>query len=135
MDADLVLDASVALKWFIDEEGSHKARRLMRSIKGGKVLVYVPAVFSFEVANILSLKENISSELLFSSIRFLYSLGLQSGINSEEFLEKSVRISRDFKITVYDASYVALAQDLKIDLLTADKKLKDKVKLSFIKLL
>lgn len=135
MVGDLVLDASVALKWFIDEEESHKARRLMRSIKEGKVSVYVPPIFPFEVANILSLKENISSELLFSSIRSLYSLGLQSGINSEEFLEKSVQVSRDFKITVYDASYVALAQDLKIDFLTADKKLKDKVRLSFIKLL
>lgn len=135
MEKDLVLDASVALKWFIDEDQSYEARRLVKLIKQGKISVYVPPIFPFEVANILSLKENISPESLFASIGFLYSLNLRSGINSEEFLVKSATISKDFKITVYDASYIALAQDLKIDFLTADKKLKDKVKLSFIKLL
>lgn len=135
MEQDLVLDASVALKWFIDEDQSSKARRLVKLIKQGRVTIYVPPIFPFEVANILSLKENISPESLFASIGFLYSLNIRPGINSEEFLEKSVMVSRDFKITVYDASYIALAQDLKINFLTADKKLKDKVKLSFIKLL
>lgn len=74
MAGNLVLDASVALKWFVDEEGSHKARRLMLWIKGGKVSAYVPPIFPFEVASILSLKENISLELLLSSIKLLYSL-------------------------------------------------------------
>ncbi len=87
------------------------------------------------MVNTLSLRENISSPSLFASIGFLYSLNLRSGINSEEFLEESATISRDFKITVYDASYIALAQDLKINFLTADQKLKDRVKLPFIKLL
>lgn len=131
----MVLDASVALKWFIDEDKSSEARRLVRLIKQDKVSVYVPPIFPFEVVNILSLKENISSQSLFASIGFLYSLNLRPGINSEEFLVKSATLSKNFKITVYDASYVALAQDLKIGFLTADKKLKDKVKLSFIKLL
>ena len=46
-----------------------------------------------------------------------------------------IKASRQNRISAYDASYVTLARLLNVDLITADKKLKEKVNLSFVKLL
>lgn len=48
-----VLDASVILKWFIEEEGSKKADRLLDAYNAGKIAITVPDFLILEVSNVL----------------------------------------------------------------------------------
>lgn len=130
-----MVDASYALKWFLEEEGSLEARQLLKEVTNGSVELFLPQIFFFEFAAVLALKEKVPLEDVQTALIKVYELNSQTEFINLDRLLSAVKLSRLYKITVYDASYIALAQDLKIDFLTADKKLKDKVKLSFIKLL
>lgn len=132
---DLVLDASVAVKWFVVEEGRPKARKILKDLQAGQVHIYVPQIFFFEVANVFSFHVGINENDLAKYLEFLFSSGIESELTTKELISSSLDLSKQRKITSYDASYVALAQSLKVDLITADKKLKEKVNLPFVKLL
>ena len=132
---DLVLDASVAVKWFVVEEGRPKARNILKDLQLGLTKVYVPQIFFFEIANVFSFHVGIFEDDLNEHLETLFSLGIKSELTTKEFIATSLEAAKKFKITSYDAAYVALAQLLNVDLITADKKLKDKVKLTFVKLL
>lgn len=132
---ELVLDASVAIKWFIKEEGDAWAKRLLRSFRSGSLEVYVPQIFFFEISNIASLHTEIPIDSAGRFLESLFSLGLKTENVTGEYMKDVIKTSRQHHISAYDASYVALAQVLKADLITADKKLKEKVNLPFVKLL
>mgnify|MGYP001562873769 CR=1 FL=1 len=132
---DIVLDASVAIKWFIKEEGDAEAKRLLKSLKSGSLIAYVPQIFFFEIGNVFSLHTEIPIDSVGRFLDSLFSLGLKTENVTEEFLEGVIRASHQNNITAYDASYITLAKLLNADLITADKKLKDKIKLPFVKLL
>jgi len=48
-------------------------------------------------------------------------------------LKETRLLGKRYKITAYDANYIALAKKLHIDFVTADKKLVKKVNLSYVK--
>jgi len=132
---ELVLDASVAIKWFIKEDGDGRAKRLLKSLKSGSLEVYVPQIFFFEIGNVVSLHTEIPIESTNRFLEALFSIGLKTENVTEEYLEDVIKTSRHNRISAYDASYVTLARLLNTDLITADKKLKEKVNLPFVKLL
>jgi len=51
--ADVVVDASIAVKWVIEEEGSDAARTLLRSWLTAGIQPIAPSWLTCEVANIL----------------------------------------------------------------------------------
>lgn len=132
---ELVIDASVAVKWFIKEDGDIKAKRLLRSVKSGLLSPYVPQIFFFEVGNIISLHTELTLSTVNRFLESLFSLGLKTENVTRGYLGRVTEVSRHYNITAYDAAYVALAQLLGLTFLTADQKLKERVKLPFIKLL
>ena len=59
----IVLDSSVALNWiFAEEEGSTQALLLRDSHAAGKLVLAVPALFFYEIANVLATKVSLSEE-------------------------------------------------------------------------
>ena len=48
----VVLDASVAVKWFRSEPGSDDARELLRRHGSGDVVITVPSLFVYEFAGV-----------------------------------------------------------------------------------
>ena len=131
----LVIDASVALKWFVEEDGSLKARKLLKDLQRGLLSVYVPQPFFFEVANFVSRRCGADALLVEKSLDLFFSLDFQTEAISAEFIENTVSFARRYGLTAYDASYLALADLYEVPLLTSDRKLKEKVKLPFVKLL
>jgi predicted nucleic acid-binding protein len=51
---------------------------------------------------------------------------------SGKLAERTVEVAVEKEITVYDASYIALAESLNSKFYTSDKKLIDKVNLNFV---
>ena len=52
----LVIDASIALKWFLDEEGTIYALQLQEQLTQD-FLPAVPSLFFYEIANVLRYKK------------------------------------------------------------------------------
>lgn len=118
----LVVDASVMVKWFINEENSDKAFGLKDSLIKKEVALIAPDLIISEVLNTLRYKKRNENELLHAN-KNLWGLNLGlMGINNEIML-KAIENSIKYDITIYDSLYVTIAQLHGIALITADKKL------------
>ncbi|HUS60186.1 MAG TPA: type II toxin-antitoxin system VapC family toxin [Nevskiaceae bacterium] len=131
----LVLDASVALKWFFQEKNSDLAEILLKQIKKDEIKVFVPQIFFFELVNAVKTKAKSTHKDVLEVINKIFSLKLNSEKVNRKLLAKANFYAQKYDLTIYDASYLALAKVFEINLITADEKLRGKVKLKLIKIL
>lgn len=136
---NLVFDASVVAKWFFEEEKTDLALTLLEEHKLGKININVPVLLLFEFGNtvIKKFREDIDTQEEFNrDLADLLASALNFVAPTQDLLKLTYTLSRKYEITFYDATYVALAQKLKCDFVTADKKLYQTTKnLKFVKLL
>jgi len=120
----LVLDASVGVKWFSskDENGLSQALTIRDEHVAGDVLVAVPDLFYYEVANALAHKKSIPTKEIQSALSDLFALGLKTVAVGTALLTASITLSRQFGITIYDSCYIALAQESASPLVTANPR-------------
>jgi predicted nucleic acid-binding protein len=119
----VVVDASIVVKWFVEEENSDKAIRIRDKYVEGEVRLIAPEIIKFEVLNALYYKKLFSedemeeiSEALDSYLFDLYPL-------KGEYAKKTVETAFRNNITIYDASYISLAIMKNAYFYTADEKL------------
>ena len=119
----IVVDASVVVKWFVEEKYSKEALMIRESLIEGLVDIVVPPLLYFEVLNALKYSGAFGEDELKKVARILedyqFTLYELEGV----YAEKAVEIAMRKGITIYDASYVALALIEGVDLYTADEKL------------
>lgn len=118
-----VLDASVVLKWFVSEENSDKAIALRSEFYLGTREIVAPDLILYEIANALRYNPDFEQSEIKESIQTIYDMGIEIITPTQTLINKVVDIAKLSDITCYDASYYALAEDIKTDLITADKKL------------
>jgi predicted nucleic acid-binding protein len=123
----LVIDASTVAKWFLQEEDSDKALGLRDAHIDGRVELTAPDLIVYEVANALNYNPRVSNEQLTGRIQDLFDYDLDIVPPSAEFIARILRTARELSVSVYDASYVALSDILATNLVTADRKLHDKI--------
>ena len=127
MAAILVIDASAALKAFVEEKGSDQARRLF----AGESLLMAPAHALGEFAEVLvrkATKSELALGQVFEAIRILRkSIGFMA---IDGLIEIAVQIAIEAEVSVYDALYIAMARVLGCSLVTADDRLIRKVGLT-----
>lgn len=123
----VVGDASVVVKWFIEEEYSDKALELRDMHVNGEVHVAAPELLPFEVLNALRYSRLFSLEELKIAAASLSSYGIELHSLKGKLADRAVEIAVEKGITVYDAAYVALAQELGTVLYTADEELIGKI--------
>ena len=117
----IVLDASVLLKWFLEEEDREKALvHWKRHIEGDETIA-VPDLLFYEIANTLLLRTALSADEIQRSLDEVRSCDLHVAAFSE--IPGVPQLARRHSLTAYDASYVALAQALRCRFVTADEKL------------
>lgn len=127
-----MLDSSVAAKWLpilSHEPLATEARELRRNWEDGKINLTVPDLFWVEIAAILWKTQRRSSCTMAEAETALTGL-LALQIPTQEsrpLLEFTLRISARHDRTVYDSLYIALAQELKAEFVTADEKLANAV--------
>ncbi len=124
----IVIDASVVTKWYSEEENTDKAVQYKESHVKGDVELTAPTLLLYEVANALNCKPDFTEEDVKDSINALIDLSLSIKPPTKEVAEKTISIARKYDISIYDASYMALAESLNVKLVTADEKLLEKVK-------
>ena len=121
-----VVDASVALKWFLpDEEGSDSALKLLQRFVSGRLELLAPCLLEYEVVNSLVIagrRGRIGEEIVERAIESFFDLGVPTrdlqGLHRETFM-----IATKCRCSGYDAAYVALAQKEGIPLITVDVRL------------
>jgi len=123
----LVVDASVVAKWFIPEEGSDKAIKLRNGHIGGALTLMAPDLIVYEVANALAYHPEIVDEDLREDVEALFMIDLELVPPSTELLASIADRARRHTISVYDSSYLALAEVTATNMVTADRRLYDKV--------
>ncbi len=125
----IVLDASVVLKWILDDEaGADRVARLKDAHVAGQEIVAVPDLLFYEIGNVLATKTRLSEAAVTEAFSLLWDFSLERfDLGLEEF-QSGLTLSKKYKITLYDAAYVELSRKLKCIFVTADKKLYEKVK-------
>ena len=124
MDGSVVLDTSVVLKWFRQEEVlADPALALRAAYLDGRLLVVVPSLVAYELANVLRYKEDLSIDQVQRAVQSLFDMGLEWVSPSGTVVGRAVEIGRGYETTVYDAAFAALAESLSSTFVTADKRL------------
>ncbi len=133
---DKVLDASVIAKWFSEEEGSDRASTYLQNYKDGKFSILIPTLLYYELGNIL-LSKKATKVQISEIMQTMQALHLIVENIGQDAFRQVFENASDYKITYYDAAYVSLMQKRNCELITADKKLYEKLKknFSFVKLL
>lgn len=118
-----VLDASVGIKLFVEEEFSDKVQRLFAKLaEDPQVEIHVPDLFYIECANILlkyTRRFDRPLEDSLADIKDLNELAL-TVTSTTELVEDALKLASEKKLTAYDACYAVLAQKLGLPLITAD---------------
>ncbi|MCH1771171.1 MULTISPECIES: type II toxin-antitoxin system VapC family toxin [Metallosphaera] len=122
-----VVDASVVVKWFANEEYSDESVLLKEAYARGLEDLSAPCILPFEVLNGLRYTYGLGERELEEVGKILEDFQFTL-YGFESFIKDAVHLSSVYGITVYDASYVALGKILGQTVYTADEKLLRKVK-------
>lgn len=127
MTAGAVVDASVALKWVVDEPGSDQAAALLTEFADQDLSLFAPEHLLGEVGN--GLRKRVAQNVLTDSMASAafdaivdLELGLVSGADR---WRRCLRAALYWSVTTYDALYVLLALDLNVEMITSDARLAD----------
>lgn len=124
----IVVDASVAVKWCLPslrEELVPQAEELLNSSRREEVRFVVPDLFWLELANALwkAVRRNeFSSDNAASALSFVRDLDIAT-VSSLDLVPEALNLAIGYGRTVYDSLYVALAMQLKSEMITADERL------------
>ena len=118
----LVLDASVAAKWFNIEELSEEAVRVKDAHVSGDVELIAPTHIIYEVGNSICKNKQLTHEDTSDAIISLLRLDMQLLPPTIERASRAIKIARQRRTTFYDATYLQAAEELNVALLTADER-------------
>jgi predicted nucleic acid-binding protein len=123
--AGYVIDASVGVKWFIEErEGDREAALAIRQRHiTGLTQMIVPELFLLEVPNAIKAARRGTEVELAEVLDVFADLGIQVERHSKEILRKTNAVAWAYNLTWYDAVYVAVAESLGFPMVTADDAL------------
>ena len=123
-----IIDASVAIKWFVKEEkGKKEADALLSEIEANPKPFAVPEIFFNEMLSVLCRIVKSESQVKIY-VEDLENLGLERIGNGREILAEAIRLAFEFNLTGYDAIYAATATLTEGVWITADLKAHQKIK-------
>ncbi len=125
VSGSVVVDASLAVKWLVEENDSDRADAALQSWVAQGTTRVAPYLLPFEVANALH-RRVLRGELNAGDSTHLITRLLESGLELHQpaglhvrALELARRLSQN---AAYDAHYLALAESVGCDLWTADER-------------
>lgn len=125
-----VVDASVAIKWFLeDEDYVEQSRAVFTAFNMGSIRLLAPEHLILEVAN--AIQSAVRSRRLTAqdgdqAISYLLSLDIPR-VSGRELIIAGYRMAFRYDCVFYDALYLALADAVRCPLLHADRKLQTSV--------
>lgn len=135
MEQRIVADANVLVKIFLNEEYSDQAIALRDAYVSGRIIVSEPSLVIYEVLNVIRYTKVL--QLTFEQFKMIIQSLHQYQISFTEIdydlAVKIAEISLKHRISIYDATYIGLAEMTGSTLYTADSKLIRAVGLRFVK--
>lgn len=124
----VVVDASIAIKWVLEESDSDKAETLLAEWSSKGMLILAPSLLAYEITNALHRKvrkgeitldraKEALSEISLTEIEFDFS-------SDFALSTRAIELANHFKLpATYDSHYLALAERKGCDLWTADLRM------------
>ncbi|MHA1846402.1 MAG: type II toxin-antitoxin system VapC family toxin [Promethearchaeota archaeon] len=122
-----IVDASVIVKWFIDENDSEKAEILREAFVKKKVEIICPSLLQFEVLNALKYSNLFNKDDLVIAAEALEAYPFTVQQIKGKIQERMISLALDHDLSIHDAAYVSLAIEGNKQLVTADEKIKEKL--------
>ena len=123
-----VVDASVAVKWYVQESDRARALRLRDDYAKRRVDLLAPRLILYEVGNALRYHPNADGNLSSDGVRALHRMGFTVEWSDDDAVHEAMRIAYSENITFYDAVYLALAEKEDAKVISADEKLIGKLR-------
>jgi predicted nucleic acid-binding protein len=125
MNARLVVDSSAICALFFEDEATTASDQLLERLAAGGI--WVPALFLWEVANVLLMAERrqrLSQAQRSEALQMLEALHLEIDRSSPTVVWHDVtQLAAQMGLTSYDAAYLELAMRLGAPLATRDREL------------
>jgi predicted nucleic acid-binding protein len=125
---NLVLDASVALCWLFDDQATAYTESVLDRLVGGDAVV-APAVWPFEIANVVTVAERRRIVNPAQAAAFFQTLGQLSiavdRAEIEHIFNAVSETARRYRLSAYDAGYLELALREALPLATVDAALRN----------
>lgn len=122
----IVIDASVALKWVLnDEEHIAEASQILLDVQAGGLEIFAPDLLCYEFSNVLwvaARQARLTPQNTRAAVRFFQQLGIQYQ-PLDAFWGLALDIAFQYQRTFYDSVYIALAQQLGVWCFTGDRRL------------
>jgi len=90
-----VLDASVVLKWFIDEKDSEKAVQLREEYEMNEREIVVPDLLLIEMANVLCCRPDFDPKEANTCLGTLFDMAIDIIAPTPELLEHTIRLASE----------------------------------------
>lgn len=129
----IVVDSSVAIKWFVVEPYSTEARSILDSYQTGDLDLLVPDLIYAEIGSIVWKKHRFQGLATLDAQQIIEIFGqLRLNVTSTAtLLDEAYRLAVTHQCTVYDAMYIALSVREQSQFITADEKLANALKTAF----
>lgn len=121
-----IIDASVAIKWFVDESGREAALKILSELMEKPRHFAVPELFYFELVNVFYRLYPAPDSNQFELLKAVLGIGMIR-FSMTHALSVAVLKFMSLGLSGYDAAYVALAEMTDGTWLTCDKKAHQKV--------
>ncbi|MGH9414573.1 MAG: type II toxin-antitoxin system VapC family toxin [Terriglobales bacterium] len=121
----MILDASVAAKWCLPDEGNVHADALLECHVQGRVRFIVPDLFWTELTNLLARavrRRRIDARAAAAALNVVLEYKLPT-IATGDLCSEALELACRWHWPVQDLFYVLLARSLGEDLITADERL------------
>jgi len=121
--AGYVVDASVLVKWFLYQQEADRDRALaLRDLHiAGRSTIIIPRLAVLEVLNAVRFSPKAKEEDGKTALEVLQDMNLDARSPDLALLRKANAIAWAYKTAIYDAIYVALAEQVGYPLITADE--------------
>jgi predicted nucleic acid-binding protein len=123
----LVVDASIVVKWVVEEDGTAEALALRQKAK-----LIAPELLAAECANILWKKvrrSELSKDEALVAARLLQAAEIEL-LPTRHLFEAATRLSIEIDNPAYDCLYLALAVEKQCRFVTADERFLHRLRLS-----
>ncbi len=130
---NLVIDSSVALKWFVTEPYTAEARRILDGYRRGDFTFLAPDLIYAEVGNVLWKKHHFQGLSAADAQQIITEFQTVSFVitPTAKLLDHAFRLAVTHQRTVYDSVYLALSEQESCQVVTADERLVSAVRPRF----
>jgi len=121
-----ILDASVAIRWYVEETKHPNANIILDKLVDKPELFAIPELFTYEILSVLYRLQPEAQEIYSKDINRILHSGILRYPMTENIYTKADRFIK-MGLIGYDAVYVALAEELDGVWLTFDAKAHKKI--------